>query len=143
MVVLNFKKKVGISDADVEAIRETYIRLGSIVKTAAETGYNKNTVNKYVMSLSCKKHTGRYRERAVFKIEPETGKVIREYKNCSTAALITHISASNICHAVKGRTKTAGGYVWRYSDEYNLKEFPIKNYFTSHVREMDILLGII
>lgn len=142
MVVLNFKKKEGIPESEIEAIRETYKRLGSIAKTAAETGYNKNTVNKYVMPISCKKHAGRYSERMVCKIEPETGKIIRKYKNCNTAALITHISAANISHAVNGRTKTAGGYVWRYADQYNAGEFPVENYFTSHVREMDILLGI-
>ena len=44
------------------------------------------------------------------------GDFIAEYKNIVYASKITHISRTAINNALRGWSKTAGGYVWEYSD---------------------------
>ena len=47
--------------------------------------------------------------------------LISEYPSIKEASRKTGISASNIQHSVSGRTKIAGGYIWKYADEKDLK----------------------
>lgn len=129
---------------EVERIREIYKQYKSIAKTADIVGLPNNTVNKYVRDMSRQDPRSRYNNREVLKVEPETGKVIRKYKNANTAAVRNHIRADNICHCLKGRTKTAGGYVWVYADTYVSERYtPITDYHVSYIRQEDILLGLV
>lgn len=128
---------------EVERIREVYKQCRSIYKTATFTGHARPVVNKYVRDMSRQDSRSRYNNREVLKLEPETGKVIRRYKNANTAAVRNHIRADNICHCLKGRTKTAGGYVWSYADIYDPERYTsITDYHVSYIRQEDILLGL-
>lgn len=46
---------------------------------------------------------------------------IREYNSISDAGRLSGIKKSNIQHVLSGSNKTAGGYIWKYVDEKNLK----------------------
>ena len=130
-----------ISDSEIKVIRETYKREGSIEKTKEITGYSKNTVNKYVRDLSSLKQNSRYNARKVLKIVPETLKIVKEYPNTRIACIVEHIERSNLNKALIGKTKTAGGFVWAYKGEEQLKT-PVKKYFVNLIRQEDILLGL-
>jgi len=39
---------------------------------------------------------------------------VNEYISISEAGRITGVKKSNIDHVLAGRTKTAGGFVWKY-----------------------------
>lgn len=43
------------------------------------------------------------------------GEVIKTYESITKAYIDTGIQPSNICDALKGRAKQAGGYKWRYA----------------------------
>jgi hypothetical protein len=45
------------------------------------------------------------------------GTFIKEWKSLSEASRSLNIPASNMCSCLKGRYKTAGGFVWRYKKE--------------------------
>ena len=45
------------------------------------------------------------------------GTLIKEWPSLSDAYRQLGISQSNICHCLKGRKKSAGGYNWRYAHE--------------------------
>lgn len=50
----------------------------------------------------------------VKQIDKSTLKVITNYKSISWASRKTNIPASNICKVLKGKLKSAGGYIWEY-----------------------------
>lgn len=58
--------------------------------------------------------------KAVMKIDPVTNKIIGSYTSIAQAAALTYISAAAICTCAKGRTKTAGGYIWKYKKDVNV-----------------------
>lgn len=45
------------------------------------------------------------------------GELVGTYPSAKTAQEATGISSSNICQVLKGRYKTAGGYLWKYKEE--------------------------
>lgn len=50
----------------------------------------------------------------IIQIDPKTGTVVAEYPGQSTAAKKTGIPTSCINAALRGRQRTAGGYLWQY-----------------------------
>lgn len=111
---------VGIrkTDLEIQEIRETYKKVGSIVKTASILNISKLTVNKYVKDLSVRdKHSRNCKiQRAVIKLSLE-GEELAEYKNANTAAKENNISSSNLIQCLSGRIKTCQGHFWCYKDE--------------------------
>lgn len=45
------------------------------------------------------------------------GNFIKEWNSAISVEKELHIFNSNICNCLKGRTNTAGGYVWRYKEK--------------------------
>lgn len=45
------------------------------------------------------------------------GELIGTYPSATAAQEATGIDRTNICHALKGEQKTAGGYKWKYKEE--------------------------
>ena len=54
-------------------------------------------------------------ERRVRMLDKSTGEPLAAFPSLIEAARATGISVGNICSCLKGRYKSAGGYVWRYS----------------------------
>lgn len=46
---------------------------------------------------------------------------IKEYNSISEAGRLTKVNNKCISHVLAKKTKTAGGFIWRYADEKNLK----------------------
>lgn len=46
----------------------------------------------------------------------KSGEFIKEWPSLREASRQLGISHKNICHCLKGRHKSAGGFVWRYND---------------------------
>ena len=44
------------------------------------------------------------------------GKFIREWNSATTASKEVKIHQQNICHCCKGRTKSSGGFIWKYKE---------------------------
>lgn len=119
----NGKKRFGwnaLTQEQIDYVRATYKQCGSIKKTVALTGYCEATVQKYCHCLSSLDKHSRYAEdRSIYKVCSQTGKILVEYRNANVASKISGISASCICKAVNGITKTAGGYCWVLTKNYN------------------------
>lgn len=129
------------SQSDIEYIRNTYVKCHSIEKTIVITGWARNTVHKYVSDLSCSNPSSLYNHRHILKLDRKTGKVLMEYQDLATAARLTHLGISNINKCVKGHTQTAGGYCWRYKDEYSQASFiPPSKFFYSEDNFINRLL---
>jgi group I intron endonuclease len=47
--------------------------------------------------------------------------ILQEFISIGEASRISKVGKRNIQHVLSGRAKTAGGYIWRYVDEKNLK----------------------
>ena len=64
-----------------------------------------------------------YRDKRNRKVEQfdKLGNHIRSYESIKEAALITGVAKTGITGVCKGINKTAGGYIWRYSDELQNK----------------------
>lgn len=59
-------------------------------------------------------NNGRYRELPIEQISSD-GESLNCYRSLHEAARATGICLSSICFALRGRYKTAGGYLWRYT----------------------------
>ena len=103
-------------DKEVEAIVETYKILGSIEKTAKETGYSVVTVQKYVKHLSSRNRSSKDCKNPILQIDIKTGKIIKEWNRPAVASKELKIDAGSITKALKGELKQAGGYRWRYKE---------------------------
>ena len=55
-------------------------------------------------------------ERRVQMLDKSTGKLLATFPSIIEAERVTGINDGNICSCLKGRYKTAGGYLWRYVD---------------------------
>ena len=103
---------------DIQFIRNTYKSVKSIEKTSELTGWSRATVSKYVQDLSSKHPSSKYCKNWVLKIDPVTGRVRWKYPKASIAAEANGIRPDTLNHCLKGRTKTAGGFIWKYKKEY-------------------------
>lgn len=56
--------------------------------------------------------------RAVLMFDLE-GNLIREYNSIINAAKDNNICKVAISHCCRGLTKTSGGYIWKYKDNFN------------------------
>jgi group I intron endonuclease len=85
-----------------------------ISKSVKEYFENKNNKEKHreVMAKAKGKKVAQYTNDNI---------LISEYISIKEASRETDISVSNIQHVLRGRTKTAGEYIWKYVDEKNLK----------------------
>lgn len=54
------------------------------------------------------------KRKAVYQIDPKTGKIINQFISISDASRKLKINVSNISMACAGKRPLAGGYVWRY-----------------------------
>jgi hypothetical protein len=48
-----------------------------------------------------------------------SGDFVAEYKSAHDAARTLNIQFTNICKVCRGERKTAGGFVWRFKEEYD------------------------
>lgn len=55
--------------------------------------------------------------RAVIQLS-KNGDFIRKYNSISEASRELNIAGQHICACCRGRRKSAGGYIWKYSDEF-------------------------
>ena len=54
--------------------------------------------------------------KAVVQID-KNNKIINEFKSIKEAASTVNISSTHLCSALKGRSKTAAGFIWKYKEE--------------------------
>lgn len=62
-----------------------------------------------------------YRRQTVVQLEKKTYRVIKEYSSLEEAANTTGINNSNISKVLRHKAKSAGGFIWFYSDDPTLK----------------------
>lgn len=117
-------------DKEIEAIVEAYKTLGSIEKTAKETGYSVVTVQKYVKHLSSRNRRSKDCKNSILQIDIKTGKIIKEWDRPAVASKELKIDAGSITKALKGELKQAGGYRWRYKEGKSLLPKVVLEKFT-------------
>lgn len=58
----------------------------------------------------------KFRDRAVLKIDINSGEILEEYKNPTEASKANNLNISTLCIYIK-KGKSLGGYNWRYKDD--------------------------
>lgn len=88
--------------------------LGQILKTE---GITQEEINERRYIASRKQSTNR----KIYQIDPKTGNIIKEWERISDAERELKIKHTIIvkCCELKPQAKTAGGYAWRYVEDYN------------------------
>lgn len=83
----------------------------------------RESVNEYYQNGGIKKHRKAMTEALGKKIQQysKDNVFIKEFPSIKEASRTIGVAPSSIQHSLRGRTKTAGGYIWRYVDEKNLK----------------------
>ena len=79
--------------------RKVVFSLSNILYQCLGKKISKNTLNKKGIYIIQKDKEGNY---------------IQEFCSAAQAERITGVKRDNICMVLKGRTKTAGGFVWEY-----------------------------
>ena len=57
-------------------------------------------------------------KRSVQMFDKSTGELLATFYSTREAERVTGIAQSNICSCCKGKYKSAGGYVWKYTPEW-------------------------
>lgn len=80
-------------------------------------------IKKQQMELSIKngKKIGKIHKKSVAQFNKNTLKQICIFNSCCDAGRLTKIHHSSISKCAAGKVKTAGGYIWRYVDDKELK----------------------
>ena len=88
--------------------------LGQILKTEGITQTEINE-RRYISTRVQEKN------RKIYQIDPNTGEIIKLWNSIGEIERELHISHSSIigCCMLKPRIKTAGGFTWRYFENYN------------------------
>jgi|GEM_PF-6158563 len=110
-----------LKDNEIDLIVDTYIKYKSIAKTAKETSYCMNTVNKYVMNYSKQSKHSRYKIIPIVQLDINNN-YIDTYKSIADASRKLNIPQSNIAHVLRGYIKQTKGYIFKYEKEYLRKE---------------------
>lgn len=55
-------------------------------------------------------------KKGVYQIDKNTLEIIKQYSSITEAAKTTNICDSAICNSCKNKVRTAGGFIWKYSD---------------------------
>lgn len=106
----------------VEAGRKNKIFTNSISaccrgKLQSTCGYIWRYVDSYCETESI--YIDRRHRKAVFQIDKTTKQIISEYPSIKEAGRILSIRENSISACCKEKRKSAGGYVWRYKDNYD------------------------
>jgi group I intron endonuclease len=98
-----------ISEETKEKIRESVLKY-----------YEENTDSK---NINIEKHREAMAKAKGRKVAQYTNdnEFIKEYNSISEAGRLSEAKTSNIQRVLSGYSKTAGGYIWKYVDEKNLK----------------------
>ena len=99
---------------EIDYIIEVYKKTRSREKTSKETGFNKNTVHRYVRDISSTDTRSINCINKIMQIDLKTDELIKVWNKPSIAAKELKISLSEICRVAKGELKQAGGYKWQY-----------------------------
>lgn len=108
----------GVSQYDYAYLVELYLQLHNSVKVAQQVGCHCHTVCNALKAYNItpnEKSPGV--ARPIKQIDPITLETIAIYENQSLAAQAVGCIQQNISLAVTGKTKTAAGYIWKYTDD--------------------------
>ena len=143
-MMIEIKAHPALTREEIDRTRTLYKELRSIHKVSKILHHSPVTIEKYASDLISEDRRSCYHDNTIGQYDPITLKCLCKYNSISCASKVTKISRSNICKAVKGHTKTAGGYIWRYLDEIK-DEHDIENhgkYFVSESKRIDRILDL-
>lgn len=67
----------------------------------------------YVWKYKDKENVVRAKKPMIIQMDIDTGLIVNKYKSVKDASVSTGISIPNINNSIRGRQKTAGGYIWK------------------------------
>lgn len=111
-----------LTASQIENIKQTYKDTGRVYKTAELTGHSVQTIRKYLERVPVKKFNGR--RKRVYKLNPWTGEIIKEYESMRAAAKEHFTDPWPISAAVHGTTKSCMGFAWCLAKDYEGWEVP-------------------
>lgn len=78
--------------------------------------YDKSGRNNPMFGRKHKEESLALKYKAIIQLDRDN-KIINEFKSIKEAASIIKISSTHICSALKGRSKAAAGFIWKYKEE--------------------------
>lgn len=123
---INHSEKIIKSEKYQKAVKENRVGCGINIngKSVDERKQQiRESVIKYYNEGGIIKHRGAMSKALGKKIikYSKDNEILQEFISIGEACRISNIGKRNIQHALSGRAKTAGGYIWKYVDEKNLK----------------------
>lgn len=122
----DYDNEIAILDEFLE--RNEYVRVGSfearrnkaielLLKQQENEKRNAEKQPKEQKSEKQRKSSSANRGRAILQLDDD-GAIIKEYNSVNNASMAVGVSQKSIRDAAKGVQKHAGGFVWKYKDEY-------------------------
>ena len=122
----DYDNEIAILDEFLE--RNEYVRVGSfearrnkaielLLKQQENEKRNAEKQPKEQKSEKPRKSSSANRGRAILQLDDD-GAIIKEYNSVNNASMAVGVSQKSIRDAAKGVQKHAGGFVWKYKDEY-------------------------
>ena len=102
------KQKMSEAHKGVPKSEETKQKLSDALKGVPKSEAHKKAISDAMKDVNAKK---------VIQYT-KSGEFVKEWASAMEAQRELGIAQSNICACCKGKLKSAGGYVWRYADEY-------------------------
>jgi NUMOD1 domain len=109
----------------MEAAEKTCVDANNIIRCAKK---GRITAGGYVWRYAGDGYDGSYAQLPRFQkviMYSLKGKQLRMFANATKAAVATGVGKYNIRFALKGETKTAGGFIWRFADKPYKGEYGI------------------
>lgn len=112
-------RKEAVAKVDQVAKIKKTIANTDFVKRTANTDWKARTVN---FNYEAKVNNTDYKVIAAKNMKPvnqysKEGVFVKEWQSIKEASKAVNTSASNISSCIKGREKSAGGFVWKYRDQ--------------------------
>jgi hypothetical protein len=110
-----------LKDYEIQEIRDTYKRLGTIRATAKATRHAEGTIRDYVQYM---KPNRDYLKKPVYMLDPWTGEIILKFDSMKQAGDYFYTTGGVISGAATGPCKTACGFAWCKVSEYDTFTIP-------------------
>lgn len=107
---LGLRSKVGYTKEQKEFLKINYPRYGAKY-CAKHLDRTVEAIQKYAEATL--KLKGKSRAVPIYCVELNA-----EYTSAAEASKLLGISSTSICNALRGYSKTAGGYTWKYKEDY-------------------------
>lgn len=121
----------GIGQTDISACCRNISKSAGGFQWIFEENYDANVLKKYTDN----------NKKSVVQLD-KLGNLISTYPSVTEASKTIGVAPNSITHCCKGRTKSIGGYMWKYYDDYNQEDITIYKRLGRHQAVVQLSLDL-